>query len=102
MGWQIEHSGQSGDGGVDLIGLKADDLRTEKIVIQCKHQDSVAEDVVVQTFGKAHAEDANSAWVITTGNFTKNAKVFANSNKSKIVLIDGDKLKELSEKHLDI
>ena len=102
MGWQIEHSGKSGDGGVDLIGLKSDDLMTTRIVIQCKHQDSVAEEVVVQTFGKAQSENANRAYVITSGQFTQNAKAFADANKTKIVLIDGVKLKELSEQYLDI
>jgi hypothetical protein len=101
MGWQIEHSGKSGDGGVDLVGFKSDNLMTMKIVIQCKHQDSVAEDVVVQTFGKAQSENADRAYVITSGKFTANAKAFADANENKTVLIDGIMLKDLSAQYLD-
>ena len=65
-------------------------------MVQCKYQDLVDEDVVVQIFVKARSENADRAYIITTMKFTGNAKEFANNNESKTVIIDGDDLKKRS------
>lgn len=97
MGYEVEHSGKSGDRGVDLMAVRQQPIGSQALVVQCKHQESVAHDVVRGTFGMAKAKDANAiAVVITTGSFTGDAKKFAEESAS-IELIDGNKLAKLVE-----
>ena len=89
-GHHVVHSGQSGDRGIDLRAT----LDGVVTVIQCKHQESVAAAVVIQTFGMLHAENAGSGCVITTGRFTDDAKKFG-SEHPEMELIDRSELSKL-------
>ena len=90
----VEHSGQSGDRGVDLKAVDHDPIKGLTLVVQCKYQESVSADVVIQTFGMVNSENANKGLVITTGLFTADAKKFADET-SAIEIIDGNKLADL-------
>jgi restriction system protein len=100
MGWEVEHSGQSGDRGVDLRAVRQDPISSQTLVVQCKHQESVSADVVIQTLGMVSASNANQGVVITTGSFTADAKKFAEEN-SAVDIIDKGKLAELVNQYLD-
>lgn len=89
-GYDVQHSGQSGDRGIDLRATR-DGAVT---LIQCKHQESVAAAVVIQTFGMVRAENATNGTVITTGRFTDDAKKFANENP-EMELIDRSELSKM-------
>jgi restriction system protein len=89
-GYSITETGGTGaDGGIDLI-LRKDG---EKYLVQCKHWRSlkVGLPVVREFFGAMAAEGAAAGYVVTSGQFTKEAKAFASGRN--IELIDGAGLK---------
>ena len=99
MGYEVKHVGQSGDRGVDLRATLQQPIGKQTLVVQCKHQQSVSSDVVIQIYGMATAETAHLAVVITTGVFTADARKFAKEH-SNIVIIDKDKLTDLAKQYL--
>ena len=99
MGYQVKRSGQSGDKGVDLRASRQELIGNQTLVIQCKNQQSVSADVVIQLYGMATAETPHLAMVITTGKFTAAAQKFAREH-SNIVIIDRDKLTDLAKQYL--
>ena len=99
MGYEVRHVGQSGDRGVDLRATLQQPIGKQTLVVQCKHQQSVSPDVVIQLYGMATAENANLAVVITTGAFTMDAKKFAQEH-SNIEIIDKDNLTDLTNRYL--
>ena len=99
MGYEVKHVGQSGDRGVDLRATRRQPIGNQTLVVQCKHQQSVSADVVIQLYGMATAENANSAVVITTGAFAMDAKKFAQEH-SNIEIIDIDRLTGLTNRYL--
>lgn len=99
MEYKVDHVGGSGDRGVDLKATKDGIAGNELSLIQCKHQPSVAADVVIQTLGMVRSENAKQGIVITTGTFTSDAKAYASENIG-IQLIDGARLEELTKTHL--
>lgn len=96
QGYSITETGGSGpDGGVDLILRK----KTEKYLVQCKHWRSlkVGVPVVREFFGAMAAEGSVGGYVVTSGQFTAEAKAFAQGRN--IQLIDGTGLKRLMARH---
>ena len=100
MGYQVKRSGQSGDKGVDLRASRQEPIGNQTLVIQCKNQQSVSADVVIQLYGMATAETPHLAVVITTGKFTAAAQKFAREH-SNIVIIDSHKLTKLTNRYLE-
>ena len=99
MGFTVETTKASGDGGIDLIGYNTQPLLSGKYIIQCKrYAGSVGEPIIRDLYGVVTSERANKGILITTGHFTKSAISFA-ENKP-IELIDGAQLKALIEKYL--
>ena len=99
MGFTVETTKTSGDGGIDLIGYNTQPLLSGKYIIQCKrYAGSVGEPIIRDLYGVATSERANKGILITTGHFTKSAVSFA-ENKP-IELIDGAQLKVLIEQYL--
>jgi restriction system protein len=89
QGNQVEYSlGRGADGGVDLT-LRKDGLTS---IVQCKKWKvfSVGAPVVREVFGLMTAEKANQAIIVTTGNFTRDARDFAAGKP--IQLVDGPQL----------
>lgn len=96
QGYSITETGGNGpDGGVDLILRKAG----EKYLVQCKHWRAlkVGVPVVREFFGAMAAEGAAGGFVVTSGQFTKEAQVFASGRN--IQLIDGVRLKQWIAQH---
>ncbi|GGC89314.1 restriction endonuclease [Halopseudomonas salina] len=96
-GYSITETGGKGaDGGIDLI-LRKDG---EKYLVQCKHWRAlkVGLPVVREFFGAMAAEGAAGGYVVTSGQFTKEAKAFASGRN--IELIDGVALKSwIAQQH---
>ncbi len=89
-GYSITETGGKGaDGGIDLILRKGG----EKYLVQCKHWRSlkVGVPVVREFFGAMAVEGAAGGYVVTSGQFTSEAKAFASGRN--IELIDGAGLK---------
>lgn len=99
MGFTVETTKASGDGGIDLIGYNTQPLLSGKYIIQCKrYAGSVGEPIIRDLYGVVTSERANKGILITTGHFTKSAIGFA-ENKP-IELIDGAQLKKLIVQYL--
>lgn len=89
QGYQVEYSlGRGADGGVDLT-LRKDGFTS---LVQCKQWKvfSVGAPVVREMFGLMTAEKADQAIVVTTGNFTRDARDFAVGKP--VILVDGPEL----------
>jgi restriction system protein len=86
-GFSVEETGAGADGGVDLIAVKD----RERYLIQCKQCKTGTVDVEV-VLGVMTAEKAKGGIVVTSGEFSQEAAVFARANK--IQLINGRELHE--------
>jgi restriction system protein len=83
-----ERGGRTADGGIDLALRKGH----EKALVQCKHwrATNVPVQTVRELFGVMHAEGATHGFVVTSGDFTSDAREFAHGRN--IELIDGARL----------
>jgi restriction system protein len=87
-----EAIGRSGDEGIDGI-IKEDRLGLDTIYIQAKRWQGVVGRPEIHRFaGALLGQRARKGIFITTSDFTREARDYASSIDSKIVLIDGDKL----------
>ena len=92
QGFDVDYSvGEGADGGVDLV-LRKDGRNS---VVQCKQWKTllVGRPVLQQMFGIMNDERADEVIVVTSGQFTGEAREFAQRNP--IRLVDGPKLLEL-------
>ena len=90
-----EHVGKSGDEGVDAI-INEDKLGLDVVYIQAKRwKNSVGNAEIRNFIGALAGKRAKKGIVITTSNFTDNAKKAVEGIDYKIVLIDGFKLASL-------
>lgn len=94
-------TGQSGDMGIDGIGLiKLNDVVNFNIVFQCKRYKEVVGPHHIRDFRGAMQGRADKGLMITTGRFTQEAKKEASRDGvPPIELIDGEKLVSLFEKY---
>jgi restriction system protein len=87
--------GRSGDEGIDGV-IKEDRLGLDVIYIQAKRwTTSVGIREVREFAGAIQDKRARKGIIITTSNFTRDAREFASRADCKIVLIDGQQLAEL-------
>lgn len=90
-GHDVELVGGSSDHGVDIV---VKNQQGEKWVVQCKrYRGSVGEPVVRDLYGTMLHENAQGAYLITTGNFTQGARQWA--EEKPIILYDGEALIKL-------
>lgn len=90
-----EAVGQSGDGGVDGI-IKEDKLGLDAIYLQAKRWENTVGRPVVQAFaGSLDGYRARKGVLITTSQFSPEAKDYVSRIEKKIVLIDGEELAKL-------
>ena len=91
--------GQSGDGGIDGI-IKEDKLGLDVVYIQAKRWEATVGRPIVQAFaGSLEGQKARKGVLITTSQFSQEAKDYASRIEKKIVLIDGDQLAQLMIDH---
>jgi restriction system protein len=87
--------GQSGDGGVDGI-IKEDRLGLDVVYVQAKRWEPTVGRPIVQGFaGALMGKKANKGVLLTTSQFSQDAKNYADSIGQKVVLIGGDQLSQL-------
>lgn len=98
MGFSVETTKASGDGGIDLIAYNHEPVLSGKYIIQCKrYSGSVGEPIIRDLYGVITSERANKGILMTTGYFTKSAIAFAEDKP--IELIDGEQLDALLRRH---
>ena len=91
--------GQSGDEGIDGI-IKEDKLGLDVVYIQAKRWGSTVGRPVVQAFaGSLEGQRARKGVLITTSQFSQEAKEYVNRIEKKIILIDGEQLSQLMMDH---
>jgi restriction system protein len=87
--------GGSGDGGIDGI-IKEDRLGLDIIYIQAKRWDGMVGRPEIQKFvGALQGQRAKKGVFLTTSRFSDDARDYASSIDSKVVLIDGVQLAQL-------
>ncbi|MHB8410529.1 MAG: restriction endonuclease [Candidatus Acidiferrales bacterium] len=91
--------GQSGDGGVDGI-IKEDKLGLDVVYVQAKRWEANVGRPVVQGFaGSLEGFRAKKGVLITTSQFSDEARDYATRIEKKIVLVDGEHLAQLMVDH---
>jgi restriction system protein len=91
--------GGSGDEGIDGV-IREDRLGLETIYIQAKRwQGSVGRPEVQRFAGALQGQRARKGVFITTASFTTDARAYADSISTTIVLVDGAQLAELMIDH---
>jgi restriction system protein len=84
--------GQSGDGGIDGI-IKEDRLGLDVVYIQAKRWDNTVGRPVVQAFaGSLEGQRARKGVLITTSQFSPDARDYVNRIEKRIVLMDGEQV----------
>ncbi|MEL6560128.1 MAG: restriction endonuclease [Bacteroidota bacterium] len=102
MGYEdVEVTPKSRDKGVDVIGTIENGISSVKEVIQVKRfRKNINRDIVSQLRGDVPLFEAYRGTIITTSDFTKDAKESAlDSRGVPITLINGDKLMDLLIRH---
>ena len=91
--------GQSGDEGIDGI-IKEDKLGLDVVYVQAKRWERTVGRPDVQAFaGSLEGQRARKGVLITTSQFSQDAKDYVGKIEKKIVLIDGDQLAQLMIDH---
>ncbi len=91
--------GQSGDDGIDGI-IKEDKLGLDIVYVQAKRWQDVVGRPIVQSFaGSLEGQKARKGVLITTSQFSKEAREYVGKIEKKIVLIDGEELAQLMIDH---
>lgn len=100
-GGLVEHSGRSGDGGIDGI-ISQDPLGLDRIYLQAKRYapDQTVSRPTIQGFvGALIGAQGDRGVFLTTSSFTEGARVEADRVNVRIELIDGKRLAELMLRH---
>ena len=91
--------GKSGDGGIDGV-IREDKLGLDVIYLQAKRWEGTVGRPVVQAFvGAIHGARATKGVIITTSDFTAEAKAYVQTIATRIVLVNGHTLAELMIDH---
>jgi len=98
---RIEHSGKSGDRGIDGI-ISQDPLGLDRVYMQakCYARNNVVQRPAIQGFvGALLGAQGDRGVFITTSTFSAGARQEAERVNARIVLIDGERLAELMVRH---
>jgi len=89
QGYTIHHCGGSHDEGIDILAEKISAGARERVVIQCKHQQSnVGRPIAQQVWGVVSSDPSFTRGdLVTSSDFTAEAKQFAKGKR--LSLIDG-------------
>jgi restriction system protein len=97
-GGEVKVTRASRDGGVDAIAFDPDPIRGGKIVIQAKrYTNTVGVSFIRDLYGTVVNEGASKGIIVTTSTYGPDAYEFAKGKP--LVLIDGNNLLHLLEKH---
>ena len=97
----VEHTGRSGDGGIDGI-IRQDPLGLDRVYLLAKRYaaDNSVGRPALQAFVEAlHGQQADRGCLITTSTFSRDATEYVRLLRERIVLIDGQELAKLMVLH---
>lgn len=97
----VEHTGRSGDGGIDGI-IRQDPLGLDRVYLQAKRyssDNSVGRPALQAFVGALHGQQADRGVIITTSTFSRDAVEYVRLLRERIVLIDGQDLARLMVLH---
>ncbi len=100
MGYGVQRTQQTRDGGVDLYASRAHEVGEETIAVECKHyqQRTVGIVPVRSLYGVLTAQPHLTRGVlVTSGSFSRDCEEFAAGKR--IDLVDGELLRELLTAH---
>ena len=93
---KVEVTGKSGDGGIDGVGVLRMNLLSFHVLFQCKRYIGSVSPSVVRDFRGAMVGRADKGLILTTGNFSRDARKEATRDGAPAIdLIDGDALCDL-------
>ena len=96
---KVQVTGQSGDGGIDGVGVLRMNLVSFQVFFQCKRYKGTVSPSTIRDFRGAMTGRADKGLVITTGTFSAESKREAvRDGAPTIDLIDGDALCDLLKK----
>lgn len=104
MGFKIELTPKSKDGGYDIRAIKKEDLGPILYLIECKKyapHNRVGVELVRNLDSVRSLEKANSAVLVTTSHFTKGAQELQRRLGYQISLLDYDVLVDWFSRYLD-
>jgi len=97
---KVEVTGRSGDGGIDGIGVLRVRLVSFQVLFQSKRWKGAVGASVVRDFRGAMVGRADKGLIITTGNFTADARREATRDGAPAIdLVDGDTLTDLLKQY---
>jgi restriction system protein len=101
---KVEVTGKSGDGGIDGVGVLRMNLISFQVLFQCKRYAGAVSSPTVRDFRGAMQGRADKGLIITTGNFTSDARREATRDGAPAIdLVDGELLCQLlKEKELGV
>ena len=93
---KVEITGRSGDGGIDGVGVLRLNLLSFQVIFQCKRWKGAIGAPIVRDFRGAMVGRADKGLIITTSNFTADARREATRDGAPAIdLVDGDALCDL-------
>ncbi|MGN6773699.1 restriction endonuclease [Rhizobium sp.] len=93
---KVEVTGKSGDGGIDGVGVLRMNLISFQVLFQCKRYAGAVSSPTVRDFRGAMQGRADKGLIITTGNFTADARREATRDGAPAIdLVDGELLCQL-------
>lgn len=98
---KVEVRGQTGDGGIDGVGVLRMNLVSFQVYFQCKRYKGSVGSKEIRDFRGALQGRADKGLFITTGTFTSQASEEATRDGAiAIDLIDGDQLRDLLKRYV--
>lgn len=91
MGWEVELTKQTRDGGSDILAYLNTDIGRLLCLVEAKHyreDRKVGVDLVRTLYGTLFDAQANSAMLVTSSSFTADAKEFQQKHKYQLTLRD--------------
>lgn len=91
MGWEVELTKQTRDGGSDILAYLNTDIGRLLCLVEAKHyreDRKIGVDLVRTLYGTLCDAQANSAMLVTSSSFTKDAKEFQQKHKYQLTLRD--------------
>ena len=91
MGWEVELTKQTRDGGSDILAYLNTDIGRLLCLVEAKHyreDRKIGVDLVRTLYGTLCDAQANSAMLVTSSSFTSDAKEFQQKHKYQLTLRD--------------
>jgi SNF2 family DNA or RNA helicase len=99
MGYEVERTGGSGDGGVDLRAKSVTDGGGELLAVQCKHYSgTVGVEVLRELLGAVSADSAYTRGVLVVSS-RASADCHAFARDKRLMIIEGPEIQRLAEKY---